>query len=119
MEPADPPSRDDRLAPSLRGFGPLGIFSILVILAGNLVFIPLSAILVLVWTRLSRTSLREIGYVRPRNWIGPTVIGIVFGITFKLTMKAIVMPLLGAPPINPVYHFLAQNAAALPGMLYV
>jgi uncharacterized protein len=28
------------------------------------------------------------------------------------------MPLLGAPPINPAYHYLSGNRAALPGMLY-
>jgi membrane protease YdiL (CAAX protease family) len=34
-------------------------------------------------------------------------------------MKAIVMPLLGAPPINQAYHYLAGNAAAIPAMLYL
>jgi len=102
----------------LRGFGALGILAILIILAGNLVIAPLSAILVLVWARLSRTPWREIGYVRPRSWAGAVVIGIVFGVVFKFLMKAIVMPLLGAPPINQVYHFLTGNAAALPWMLY-
>jgi membrane protease YdiL (CAAX protease family) len=33
-------------------------------------------------------------------------------------MKAIVMPLFGAPAINPAYHFLAGNTAAIPWMLY-
>ncbi len=111
-------SREDRLAASLRGFGALGILAILIILAGNLVIAPLSAILVLVWTRLSRTPWREIGYVRPRSWAGAVVIGIVVGVVFKFLMKAIVMPLLGAPPINQAYHFLAGNTAALPWMLY-
>jgi membrane protease YdiL (CAAX protease family) len=34
-------------------------------------------------------------------------------------MKAIVMPLLGAPPINQAYHWVTGNPAALPGMLYL
>jgi membrane protease YdiL (CAAX protease family) len=34
-------------------------------------------------------------------------------------MKSIVMPLLGAPPINQAFHFLAGNTAALPWMFYV
>ena len=34
-------------------------------------------------------------------------------------MKAVVMPLFGAPPMNQAYHFLAGNTAALPGMLFV
>jgi membrane protease YdiL (CAAX protease family) len=116
---ADPPqSTDDPVAARLRGFGPLGILAILIILAGNFVVVPLSAILVLVWARLSRTPWREIGYVRPKSWIGSLAVGIAFGSAFKLLTKAIVMPLLGAPPINEAYHYLAGNPAALPGMLY-
>ena len=110
---------DDRFASALRRFGPLGILSIVLILAGNELFVPLSAILVLVWVRLSRTPWREIGYARPRSWISSTLIGITFGVAFKFVMKAIVMPLLDAPPINPAYHFLAGNIAALPWMLYI
>lgn len=45
-------------ATALRGFGPLGIFAILVILAGNFLVVPLSAVLVLVRARLSRTPWR-------------------------------------------------------------
>lgn len=112
-------SSNDRFAAALRGFGPLGILAIIVILAGNFLIAPLSAILVLVWVKLSRTPWRGIGYVRPKSWIGAVVVGIVFGIAFKLVMKAIVMPLLGAPPINQAYHFLAGNTAALPGMILV
>lgn len=111
-------SSGDRFAAGLRGFGPLGIFAILVILAGNMVVVPLSAVLVLVWARRSRTPWREIGYVRPQSWTGSVAIGIAFGIAFKFVMKAIVMPLLGADPINQAYHYLAGNTAALPGMLY-
>jgi len=109
---------DDRLAASLRRFGPLGIVAILVILAGNVLFAPLSAILVLVWAWLSHTPWREIGYVRPRSWVGTVAVGIVFGSVFKFLMKAIVMPLLGADPINQAYHYLAGNRAALPGAIY-
>jgi len=115
----DPPlGADDRVAAWLRGFGPLGILAILVILAGNFLFPPLSAILVLAWVRLSRTRWREIGYVRPRSWIGSLVVGVAFGCTFKFLMKAIVMPLLGAPEINQAYHYLAGNTAAIPEMIY-
>jgi membrane protease YdiL (CAAX protease family) len=114
---ADPPLNEDRVASALRGFGPLGILAILIILAGNFVVAPLSAIFVLVWVRLSRTPWREIGYVRPKSWIRSVAMGIAFGVVFKLIMKAIVMPLLGGPPINAPYHYLAGNTAALPGML--
>jgi len=108
----------DPIAARLRGFGPLGILAILVIFLADFVVKPLSAILVLIWAWRSHTPWREIGYVRPRSWIGSLAGGIAFGIAFKFLMKAIVMPLLGADPINQAYHFLAGNRAALPGMLY-
>ncbi len=109
---------DDPIAAGLRGFGPLGILAILIILAGNAVVVPLSAVLVLVWARLSRTPWREIGYVRPRSWIVTLAAGLVFGASFKLLMKAIVMPLFGAPPINQAFHYLVGNTAALPAILF-
>ena len=110
---------NDLFAARLRGFGPVGILAILIVLAGNFVIPPLSALLVLVWVGLSQTPWREIGYVRPRSWIRSLVIGVIFGIAFKVVMKAVVMPLLGAPPINQPYHYLAGNTAALPGMIFV
>jgi uncharacterized protein len=106
----------DREAAELRGFGPLGILAILIILAGNF-FAPLSAILVLVWVGLSRTPWGEIGFVRPDSWVRTAAIGVAFGVALKFLMKMIVMPLLGAPPINPAYHYLAGNRAALPGVV--
>ena len=113
-----PPS-DDQFARDLRGFGPLGILAILVILAGNFLVAPLSAILALLWVWRSHTPWREIGYVRPKNWIATVTGGIVFGIAFKFLMKSIVMPLLGADPINQAYHYLAGNRAALAGAIFL
>ncbi|MGZ3374172.1 MAG: CPBP family intramembrane glutamic endopeptidase [Gemmatimonadaceae bacterium] len=113
---AAPPLKD-RLAEDLRGFGPLGILAIVVILAGNFVVAPLSAVLVLLWAWRSHTPWRELGFVRPESWIRTATIGIVFGVLLKFIVKMIVMPLLGGPPINPAYHYLAGNAAALPGIL--
>lgn len=109
----------DPVSAGLRGFGPLGILAIVVIFAGNLIFRPLSALLVLLWARLSGTPWREIGYVRPPSWTRSLAAGVVLGAAFKLFLKAIVMPLLGADPINPAYHYLAGNRAALPGALYL
>ncbi len=117
-EPGAAPPSDDALAAGLRGFGPLGILAILAILAGNALFLPFSAILVLLWAWRSRTPWREIGYAWPNNWAATAAIGIPFGIAFKFLMKAIVMPLLGADPINQTYHYLAGNQAALPGAIY-
>ena len=113
----------DRFAAGLRGFGPLGILAILVIvLSGNVtvgnVVVPVGALLVLVWARWSRTPWREIGYVRPRSWIGSLAVGLAFGCAFKFLMKAIVMPLLGADPINQAYHYLAGNRAMLPAAMF-
>jgi membrane protease YdiL (CAAX protease family) len=112
------PASDDATAAALRGFGPLGLLAIVVILASIVFVSPLSAILVLAWVVRSHTPWREIGYVRPRSWIASVSIGIVLGAAFKILMKAVVMPLLGAPPINQAYHYLAGNPAALPGAIF-
>jgi membrane protease YdiL (CAAX protease family) len=107
--PLRPPR--DRFADGLRGFGPLGLFAMLVIAAGQIVA-PLSAVLVLAWAKLSRTPWREIGYVRPQSWIGGLVVGIALGVVLKFLLKMIVMPLLGADPVNQAYHYLAGNPTA-------
>jgi CAAX protease family protein len=113
-----PPSGDP-VAESLRGFGPLGILAILVILvAGSYPFLPLSAIMVLAWVWRSGTPWSEIGYVRPKSWTRTLAVGIALGIALKFLMKVIVMPLLGAPPINQAFHYLAGNRAALPAAIY-
>ena len=116
VENPSTPSPQDRFAAELRGFGPLGVLAMLVIVAGQ-ILAPLSAVLVLLWTALSRTPWREIGYVRPKSWMGGLAIGIAFGASFKFLMKTAVMPLLGANPTNQAYHFLVGNQAALPGII--
>ena len=108
---------DDPAATRLRGFGPLGILAILAILAGTFLS-PLGAILVLVWAWRSHTPWREIGYSRSRSWLRTAAVGITLGVAFKFLMKAIVMPLLGAPPVNQAYHYLAGNPDALPGAIF-
>lgn len=110
---------DDEFAAALRGFGPLGVLAIVVIvLAGNVtvgtVVVPVGGLLVLAWVRWSRTPWREIGYVRPRSWLPGLAVGLALGCVFKLLMKAIVMPLFGADPVNQAYHYLAGNRAMLP-----
>jgi len=72
----------------------------------------IGAILVLIWARVTRTPLREIGLVRPRSWARAVVVGCLFGVAFKVVMKAFVMPLFGADPVNRAYHYLAGNASA-------
>lgn len=78
----------------------------------------LVAALVLVRARATHKSWRDLGFVRPRNWAVTILGGTVLGIVFKLAMKSIVMPLLGAPVINAAYHSLAGNPGALPGMIF-
>ena len=117
--PEQDSQRADKFAAELRGFGAIGIVAMLVVLlSGNAVVggvvLPLSGIMAVVWMLLSRTPWREIGYVRPRSSIGAIAGGLVFGCAFKLVMKAIVMPILGAPEINAPYHYLAGNRAMLP-----
>ena len=112
-----------RFAERLRGFGPLGIVAMLLILvSGNTpvgdVVVPFGAVLVLLWARWSRTPWAEIGYVRPRSWIGGLAVGVAFGIAFKILLKAVVMPLLGADPINQAYHYLAGNRTMLPAAIW-
>jgi membrane protease YdiL (CAAX protease family) len=117
-EVLSPAQANDKFAVRLRGFGPIGILAILIILGGNLIIPPLSAILVLIWVKISDTPWREIGYVRPRSWGKTIATGIVFGVALKFVMKAIVMPLFGAPPINQAYHFVTGNPAVIPMMIY-
>jgi len=104
---------DEALARKLLGFGPLGVLAFAVIAALGPVLEPLGTVLVLAWTRASGTSWRELGFVRPKSLARTAILGIVFGCALKFFLKAIVMPLLGADPINRTYHYLAGNSAAL------
>lgn len=113
-----PVQNNDKFTARLRGFGPIGILAILIILGGNFITPPLSAILVLIWAKISDTPWREVGYVRPRSWARTIATGIVFGVTLKFVMKALVMPLFGAPPINQAYHFVTGNPSVIPVMIY-
>jgi membrane protease YdiL (CAAX protease family) len=122
------PAPEVRFAAALRGFGPLGVLAILVILFADVplhlasspfpIGMPLSAVFVLLWAWLSRTAWGEIGYVRPKSWRATIAGGLLFGSALKLLMKALVMPLLGAPAINPAFHFLVGNRAAIPAALF-
>jgi len=117
-EGLSPVQANEKFAARLRGFGPIGILAILIILGGNFIIPPLSAILVLIWTKISGTPWREIGYARPRSWAKTIATGVVFGVTLKFVMKALMMPLFGAPPINQAYHFVTGNPGIIPVMIY-
>ena len=114
--PAPDSVADDHLAASLRGFGPMGLLAILVILSGNLLFVPLSALLVVGWVPISRTPWREIGYVQPGHWWRDALLGIAGGMALRLLMQVLVMPLAGHHSTNQQFHFLVGNTAALIGV---
>jgi membrane protease YdiL (CAAX protease family) len=105
------PLLSDEEAAKLRSFGPLGILSIAIIFGGQFLA-PLGAVLVLVWAKLSRTPWWKIGFASPKSWTMTIAGGVVFGTCLKLFMKSVLMPLLGADPINHSYHFLAGNRMA-------
>jgi len=98
-KPATPDFRD-----KLRGWGPLGIACFILVAVGIAVTPPVGALIAVLWVWLSRTAWREIGYVRPKSWIGAIVIGIVLGAVLKILMKAAVMPMIGAPPSNQAFQ---------------
>ena len=116
--PAEPPV--DRGA-RLRAFGPLGTAAFVVVaLLGPALQNLVGGLLVLVWRDASDTPWSAIGYVRPENWFRTFTGGVAFGVVFKVAMKVLVMPLLGAPAVNPAYHYLAGNPTAVAAMaIYV
>jgi membrane protease YdiL (CAAX protease family) len=77
----------------------------------------LLALIVLAWARATHKPWSALGLGRPASWPRALAFGVVLGALLKLVMKAIVMPLLGADPVNRDYRFLAGNPAALPGMI--
>ena len=103
----------------LRGFGPIGILAMVVVVASAPILEPVGVLPALAWVHYSKTPWRELGFVRPKSWFWTVAAGILVGTVFKLVMKAIVMPLLGAAPINQAYRGLAGNDAALLVMLVV
>lgn len=113
-----------RFAAALRGFGPTGLLAILlIVLSGTItpghVAVPLGALLALAWVRSSGMPWRAIGYARPRSWIGGLAAGLAVGIALKMTMKALVLPLLGASPTNVANHDLVGNRGMLPAAIWM
>jgi len=97
----------------LSGTGPAGIVAALVIVGANLVIAPLGALLALLWKWAARISWRDLGFRRPGSWMVTLTAGAALGVLFKLLMKALVMPLLGGPAVNPAFHFIAGNSSAM------
>lgn len=97
----------------LRGFGLAGIAAIVVVLAGTAIGPPVGAVLVLVWAWLSETPQRLLGFVAPRRWKLALPAAILFGVVLELVVRTVVMPLLGAPAVDPAYRPPAGDAGAL------
>lgn len=74
---------------------------------------PFGAIAALLWARWTGTPLRELGFRRPRSWPWTLVGGVALGLALKLVLKALVLPLLGAPTRNSAYAQLAGNLPLL------
>lgn len=113
----------DDFAAQLRGFGPLGLIAVVIVLLSGTAHyhswaIPVGALLALAWVRLSGTPWRDIGYSKPKNWIATVAIGVVFGFFLKILLKAVVLPLLGADPANQAFGFLRGNRAVLPAAIW-
>lgn len=96
----------------LRGFGPLGTITFLLILGGALVFMPVAAVLILLWA-WATNAWRDLGFSKPTHAVRALVIGLVLGVALKLLMKAVVMPAFGAPATNTLYHYLVGNTAEI------
>jgi uncharacterized protein len=114
-----PLSTRDRFATHLRGFDAIGLMGFVAVMAGALVTPLAGAVLILVWAWLSRTPLRDLGLARPKSWLGGLLLGLTLGAALGVAMKAVVMPLLGAPTLNLSYQFVAHdNGAALDQAAY-
>jgi membrane protease YdiL (CAAX protease family) len=105
-------------ASQLRGFGSLGLSAIFVIFSGAAISPLLSTALILIWVVLSHTPWHEIGYARPESWKTTVTLAVLGGAAFKLVLKAIIMPLLGAAPANAAYHYLSHNPAGMVVILF-
>ena len=101
-----------RAAASLRGTGVAGIAALLVVVATAVLFTPAAAVLILLWAWVSRTPWRSLGLYRPRSWFVAIGLGAALGVVEKLLMKVLIMPLLGAPAVNPHFSYLADNPRA-------
>ena len=105
---------DRRLSAALRGRTFIAaVIVVLILLSGNL----LGAGLVFVWAALSKTPLQALGFRRPTTLIGTFVGATVGGVSLKLAMKALVMPLLGFGATNDRFAYLIGNRQALVEML--
>jgi membrane protease YdiL (CAAX protease family) len=101
------------MAEELGGIGRTGLIATGIILFAVLIAPALAAILVFVWLFLTRKPFSEVGLSMPDSWARVIVWGIVVGVALKLLMKAVVLPYLGAPMLNPGYQYLRDDLPAV------
>src|SRR5215469_991276 len=94
---------------ALRGIGLTGITIFVGICVASAVFTPAAAVLVLLWAWASGTPWRDIGLVRPESWLRGLAIGVALGLAEKVLLKAVILPLLGAPAVSGAFGDLAAN----------
>lgn len=95
------------------------LIAVLAVIAASLAGALVGAIAVLVWARVSRAPMRDLGLSAPRRWPRLVAGAIALGIALRLVSKALLMPLLGAPAVIASYQHLTGNAAAVPRMVAV
>lgn len=101
---------------ALASFSPLGVVAFFVIFAASISISPIGAALILIWARLARIPYSNLGFVRPKSWLGGLIVGILLGVGLKLVMKAAVLPVLGFDSVNERFHFIAGNPQAALGL---
>lgn len=116
LAPDSPHATD---GPRARGLTPAEWLVFLAVVLGSGLLGPLRALAVFAWAWRSRTPFAALGFVRPLRWLTDVALAVLFGAAFKLAMKAVVMPLLGAPPVNEAYRHVTGHPEVLPGMVFV
>jgi membrane protease YdiL (CAAX protease family) len=106
---AEPVRAKKSFREQLGGFGPVGIAAFAIIMLVSLSLAPIGGLLIVLWAWLSRTPPRDLGLVRPKSWIADILFGVALGVALKFAMKAVVLPLLGAPAVNQAFHYLASD----------
>ena len=98
----------------LRGYGPVGWLAFVGIYIASVLIPPVGTLLVLLWTRLSRTPWAKVGLARPKSWLGTIIAGVLLALVLRALTTYVVGPLLDAPSENPAFKHLRGNTAALP-----
>ena len=90
--------------------GSIIVFVLIMIVSG---IVPIIGVLIFfIWIWVSGLPLNQFGFTKPKSWVRTVIIGLMLGIILKLQFKAVVMPLMGAEPVNANFQFLEGNLVA-------